>query len=847
MRNKKACGGIVLLIVLGVLALLSVLAITFVSITRLERGISKTYMDYTHAILAAESGVEYAISRITNLSGGVLTAAEAKALSYQENPDNPGLDFVTRPSFQLAAPLDQYSGIISSTYSASGDRYKLKVEDESGKLNLNDTDGLWNPDSDPDPDDPENDPELVNAPRRLRMLVENLGDILFEAPKGTNISNTLFDARENLPGRRFTTMRQVKDLLVPDILDAHDFQELTKHITLWSWQDPDTIRPTFQLHIATPPGEDNFPVHAERDVYLFSDWQTKGFTLEPRCPVNVNTAGKELIEALIAPLQGWYLREGPGEAQTATHYEPWYYSWTESYSGRWAAEADFGQTVYNYYHTDNTERMLTMCGANESGFISHETRYGEARLTPIDDAYPGFALDKLRQNFSKDLATAIYDHIHGDQSTDPNPIETWQEFEWVLSGLLETLLPDSDSVWYGSNAGQTDSNDIFWSAWTPGPEGYDLSTRYHSSGEAGVRMDYVRDYVALGGAAEVTSAIDPIDIPYWAGKCRRILLDLLLANFNPNSAIQDFNPDRHLYRHIDKAHLTQYSTEFIFEPTGCFSIQSLGVIKGPTDENLCLKEIKAIVKVFEMARITTQQQFMKGLTGSNLDDYCTSTAYTNVPFDSAYDCSLISYPEPYLAGLELAEYVEDSRFDGFLMCSTYAPGTTGSGARFVVDFEGGLSVGSTGLSPAYYDPAGLSNPDDPYDPQYPPGMWVSQWDKWWHYALWGDGFFSARTRTRLSLSMKAASCPTECSCEPRLYGNIRRCIPGIIPEYSRIRLCSSVLFPCRLDSRKPWRWRIYPKTRVSAWSPGNIRSGCRLIPGKIRRWLQILAKNGPVP
>lgn len=67
--TRRRVAGIALLIVLATLALLSVVALTFVSMSRLERSISNNYVDHTRAVLAAESGVEYAVSRIYKLQG----------------------------------------------------------------------------------------------------------------------------------------------------------------------------------------------------------------------------------------------------------------------------------------------------------------------------------------------------------------------------------------------------------------------------------------------------------------------------------------------------------------------------------------------------------------------------------------------------------------------------------------------------------------------------------------------------------------------------------------------------------------------------------------------------------
>lgn len=772
--------GVVLLMVLGVLALLSLLATAFVSLARLERQVSRNYVDRTQALLTAESGVELALARIQRECLGVMSPELTEWMQVLENPGAPGLLHAQKVSFNTADAPDR-SGVTGSTRADDGDFYKLQVDDLSGRLNINDSNGAWNIDTDPEPDSDVlgqgDDADVLASLPRLQMIFENLVNALnpSEAPGlGANAGIALFTARE-AAGGRFHGWSEVRAALVDGgSLSTAQYEELEKHLTLYAWQDPDTLRPSFKLRVSRPLDAPIPPdCEADRDVYLFSDWQTAEFALEPRCPVNVNTASRELLTALVAPLQGWYLREGPGEAQTATHYEPWYYSYTENYIGRWFAPAAFGQTVYGYYYADNTEPMITMEDATPE-FVSHETRFGEACLTPRKAATPGFALDAFRAGFSRELAGRLHDYIHGVSGSPPNPIETWEEFEAVAADILEQLLPDTNTVWRGAQPAATDAGDVFWSDWTPGPEGYDLTQRYHSSGEAGVRMDYVRDFVVVAGGEEVIAPLNPVDINYWARACRRILLDLLLANFNPNSAIQDYNPDRHLHRRIDKAHLTQYSTEFIFEPTGFFAVNSVGVVEGPDKEIYASRQINAIVKVFDIARLTTQQQFMKGADATTLADYCTSTRFSASPYDTERNLSVISYPEPLLRDGDEEKYIRDSAFDGYLMHSTYAPDAGLTTANFCVHFDGRLEAsvggGSTSLAPPFYDTATVPVAGDPYDIDNPPAMFVYPQDAWWIFDLWGDftsraaaGWLPRDMATSYRLTRPVGTAPRETS------------------------------------------------------------------------------------
>ncbi|MFC1586998.1 hypothetical protein ACFL54_01700 [Planctomycetota bacterium] len=652
MKSKTADQGIVLLVVLGVLALLSVLAITFVQMTRLEKSIAQNYVAGTRAMLAAESGAEYAISRLRGFEGGVIRPQEWAAMCYEEDPARPGLEFALKPSFNMPAPQEWYSGIVSSTFVDNGDVYKLKVEDESSKINLNDTNGKWNLDTDPDYDDPQTDTDFENAPGRLTMILENLGRILFDDITGGLLATSLMASRAELGGR-FSSMDEVRAVLVPDILTDSQYRDFSKNVTLWNWQDPNTIRPTHKWNITVPDGMRPIPEYAERDIYLFSDWQTKGFEIEPRCPVNVNAASEELLKALIGSLQGWYLREGPAETISYCCYCDFVISYGKDHKTR--------ITYYQYHYGDEKNQNLRSSYESFGIPSGHwkDARFGEAHITPDLAAIDGGV-------FLDDFVTRLYNRIHGDPGSGivSNPIETWEEYESVAAGLLAELLPEDHEFW-----------NEFWADWSPCPGGYEVPPIFGTS-----------------------CFLPPdIDYPYWSEYGRKILLDLLLANFNPNSQLNDFNPDRHVFRMVDKAQLTRYSTEFCFEPTGCFQIDSLGQVMQAEGSVTASQKISTVIKAFDMFRISTQDQFMKGLEAasneSDLLEYCTPSPFGDSPWGAA----ITSYPEPMLENAA-GDYIPGSIYDGQLMLSTYQyPLAQHPNGKFQISFEGCLAPSGVGL------------------------------------------------------------------------------------------------------------------------------------------------------
>jgi hypothetical protein len=88
--------------------------------------------------------------------------------------------------------------------------------------------------------------------------------------------------------------------------------------------------------------------------------------------------------------------------------------------------------------------------------------------------------------------------------------------------------------------------------------------------------------------------------------------DVLKANFNPNLHLNELNPDRALFAHVDKTDLLTCSTEFCFTPMGVFEIESEGrVVRG--GELLARAPVAALVRLYDAVRHTTQAQFSGGI------------------------------------------------------------------------------------------------------------------------------------------------------------------------------------------------------------------------------------------
>ncbi len=97
------------------------------------------------------------------------------------------------------------------------------------------------------------------------------------------------------------------------------------------------------------------------------------------------------------------------------------------------------------------------------------------------------------------------------------------------------------------------------------------------------------------------------------------MADVLKANFDPNLHLNEINPDRALFTHVDKTDLLVNSTEFCFGPMGVFEIESTGRHQG------AIAGVEAVVKVFDALRQTHQKHFSTGRSGPRKGDVETNT------------------------------------------------------------------------------------------------------------------------------------------------------------------------------------------------------------------------------
>jgi hypothetical protein len=262
--NWKVRRGSTLVLALGVLALLSIMAVTFTTLVRLELASSVNYVNGIKAKFLAESGISYAIAELRRT---------ASARSYTNNSDGAREywireDLIGKEIEEIAREKETYEGFLAGTYIAQGDRYRVKVVDCASQINLNTHYGT----------------SRKILARMLDNLAAGIEKKALRNPlssykyKGYTGGEALLVFRESeLPGRAFTSKSQ---LIEP--LGEENFSVLQDYVAVSSWIDPQTLK-----GIGTD--DPRSPVD---------------FEAEPRAPVNINTATKEVLTACLTGLAG---------------------------------------------------------------------------------------------------------------------------------------------------------------------------------------------------------------------------------------------------------------------------------------------------------------------------------------------------------------------------------------------------------------------------------------------------------------------------------------------------------------------------------------------------------------
>ncbi|MBI2932252.1 MAG: pilus assembly PilX N-terminal domain-containing protein [Planctomycetes bacterium] len=592
LRARRRTGA-VLVVMLGVLFILSLLAVTFAQVSALDRSVASSYLDEVRARLVARGGIEWALAQVSaSADRGVFfepamqywgsNASESGSPDWStplelalnpsfawenESPQNPGDADVSPLPFSIdGRSIGISRPMAGGTYAHNADVFRLRLIDANSLIHLND--GL------------EHGP-TGNVSRNLRRILNVLGSIV-------GIRST--DAGDRIIAARPSTGYRSKTELLP-VLGPDDYQRIRPFVAATAWTDPDAVNPVplSQETLSAYPVPYNEqiglyrygrsssssgaaikssplrwapefagPTGTAHAVMALDELNAQWIERARRAPVNINLAPKPILAALISGLRGWFMVE--------------------------RRKSNPGQGMYTFlFHTryDNTPAGKR---GDEIGYL-YSTREFLAPGSTGDGIPAEHVADEIvacrHRRPSPHLPGLHYANVwYG------GPFRAWRQFNAFCDGLAAGgLLVDNRPIFYDfTAAGSSD----WWG---------DSSN---------------------GGAGPDTLIDSEIQRRFAA----QAMADVLKANFNPNCTLNELNPDANLYTIVDKTDLIVNSTEFCFTPMGVFEIESEGLIlRTPNAQDLLVlraaeivarKKIVCVAKAYDVVRETTQADFYQG-------------------------------------------------------------------------------------------------------------------------------------------------------------------------------------------------------------------------------------------
>jgi hypothetical protein len=651
-RRCRTPRGAVLIIVLVLLALLALLGVSLATTSMLDRQVSINYLDRVRARLAAKSGAERAIAEIHSaIARGMV---DDKAMQYwgskadekgepdldtplekavspsyaleNEGAQNPDDANVTPMTFHVDGDSIGISGVMGTgTYGNNSDVFRLMVADANSRIHVNDGIDQGN---------------NGNVSQNLVRILNNLGDEVGVSFAGARI------VKARPPGG-YQNRKELKN-----VLGAADFKRLAHHITIHAWVDKQVVNPV-PLSIATL---GVYPVKYNESIGLYRYGRSRdaegNLISEPlvfapdcadpsgtshaimaldeinaqwiertsRAPVNINSASKEVLTAVITGLRGWFIAE---------------------------------------------RRQFTP-GAGEYSFMvikTFDNRPGQDNQAGLGDDY-GYL-----------YATPAFVGRKGSANAAPGGVSARAVAQEIIACRDRQRSPncpglDYDSQWYGGRFRSWRQFNAFCDAlvqWGLLKDSRQIYFDYASLNQGGAYIQYTPTLLSDGLTSSVCQK--------WVAD--QALADVLKANFNPNCSLNELNPDRNLFLSVDKTDLIANSTEFCFTPMGIFDVESEGLIVRPPahddflrarrGEVVARQKVECIVKAYDVYRDTLQADFMEGDLGVRVR----SAWQTN----SNYGMEI--GPEP-----DCGPAAAECRWSGYLQLSTlggiyrdYQPGT----------------------------------------------------------------------------------------------------------------------------------------------------------------------------
>jgi hypothetical protein len=312
-KNK----GVVLIVVLAVLTILSMIGIMLIRLSTIERTTSRAYSDLIQAKMLAESGVFHGLTNIRSFLAEKGFKADEYFYYGEDLNTNNSLDtgedlnknnkldtnacplkWAVRPSLMTDldnnGSIDQgdlieirgrkigVSGMMNQT-DGKKNFFTLRIDDLSNRIFVN----------------------MSDHPH-LQIILENLAE---EVGLNRDVGTRVYQNR----GTGYFSLSEIEGKAK---LSEDEFNKIRPFLTVYSWLDKNVLEAVSPADRMGKP-ELNMPIYSWETVrtpYMDypRDYSKDAYTgqITGRPPVNINTAPKEVLVALIRNLKGFYLDEG---------------------------------------------------------------------------------------------------------------------------------------------------------------------------------------------------------------------------------------------------------------------------------------------------------------------------------------------------------------------------------------------------------------------------------------------------------------------------------------------------------------------------------------------------------
>jgi len=543
------------------------------------------------------------LEECSNPSLAVETTTLGNAFAPVETPQNPTNPTFTPRNIWVKLPTGTmavgFSGVMENgTFGVNGDFFALNIRDASGMIYVN--------------DGANESATYGSVSRNLRRVLNRLGQIpsITIPTLGDQILN-------NRPAGGYKSKRELQT-----VLGTTNYQKVANFVTCQAWVDGNVPNPvplsadpsvlayynywytsgtttgTNFLFRGTPPrfrygwrkdyqntivpGSPNIQMAGSvtptppglpglapatgftNAIYGMDELFPRWVEMTSRAPVNLNSAPKEVLQALLSDIHGFWVQERRRDNPPA-------------YFDRMTA--NFNNQGHSYDTTTGDE-------GDQFGFVVTS----QPVLGPTVPPGP---------NTSSWIADEIIACRNG--STSPNtgdnyatmpfggPFRSWRQFDMFLDYLVDREIIVDTRVDIGSHP---------FACYAP--------SAANRTGGNGLGL-------ANGFQANIYKRL-----------ASQAIADAIKSNFNPNLHLNEANPDENMNRMIDKTDLIVMSTEGCFAPTGFYEIESLGrVVRPPAGtppnslnstvatpcELMAEFKVQAVIKLFDAIRFTSQRDF----------------------------------------------------------------------------------------------------------------------------------------------------------------------------------------------------------------------------------------------